>query len=42
MDESFASNKMLVMDLIIERIMRERDYLEDIIEDIDRLVRKYN
>ena len=42
MDESFASDKMLVMDLIIERIMRERDHLEDIIEDIDRLIRKYN
>lgn len=42
MDESIASDKMLVMDLIIERIMRERDHLEDIIEDIDRLVRKYN
>ena len=42
MDEFFASDKMLVMDLIIERIMRERDHLEDIIEDIDRLIRKYN
>ena len=33
---------MLVMDLIIERIMRERDQLEDILEDIDGLIRKYN
>ena len=38
----FVSEKLLVMDLIIERIMRERDQLEDIIDDIDGLIRKYN
>ena len=44
MDQSncLVSDKMLVMDLIIERIMRERDQLEDILEDIDGLIRKYN
>ena len=44
MDQSncCVSDKMLVMDLIIERIMRERDQLEDILEDIDGLIRKYN